>query len=150
MEYGFQFVNLEPDTVRDLSQTVEGLGYDLIVFPDHIVIEGPEGQYDPHTLAYDVISLATVVADSTTKIRVGHLVLCNQFRHPAITAQSLVTLDHVSNGRLIAGLGSGWTETEFRMTGIPFPPIRLLLETSSFLALRRQAPSRKSTALTMA
>jgi len=123
MEYGFQFVNLDSDRVRDLAQTVEGLGYDLIAFPDHIVIEGPEGNYDPHTHAYDVISLATVVAGSTKRIRVGHLVLCNQFRHPAITAQSLMTLDHVSGGRLLAGLGTGWTETEFRMTGIPFPPI---------------------------
>jgi alkanesulfonate monooxygenase SsuD/methylene tetrahydromethanopterin reductase-like flavin-dependent oxidoreductase (luciferase family) len=50
-------------------------------------------------------------------------VLCNPFRHPVITAQSLVTLDHVSNGRSIAGIGAGWTETEFRMTGIPFPPV---------------------------
>lgn len=40
-----------------------------------------------------------------------------------ITVQSLVTLDHVSSGRSIAGIGAGWTETEFRMTGIPFPPI---------------------------
>jgi alkanesulfonate monooxygenase SsuD/methylene tetrahydromethanopterin reductase-like flavin-dependent oxidoreductase (luciferase family) len=45
------------------------------------------------------------------------------FRHPAITEQSLVTLDHVSQGRLFAELGAGWIETEFRMTGIPFPPI---------------------------
>jgi probable F420-dependent oxidoreductase len=123
MEYGFQFVNLAPARVRELARVVEGEGYDLIVFPDHLVIEGPERQYDPHTLAHDVISLATVVADATTRIRVGHLVLCNLFRHPAITAQSLVTLDHVSGGRLLAGLGTGWTETEFRMTGIPFPQI---------------------------
>ncbi|HJQ84848.1 MAG TPA: LLM class flavin-dependent oxidoreductase, partial [Candidatus Binatia bacterium] len=53
----------------------------------------------------------------------GHMVLCNLFRHPAITAQSLATLDHVSGGRAVAGLGSGWTETEFRMTGIAFPDI---------------------------
>jgi alkanesulfonate monooxygenase SsuD/methylene tetrahydromethanopterin reductase-like flavin-dependent oxidoreductase (luciferase family) len=45
------------------------------------------------------------------------------FRHPAITAQSLMTLDRLSGGRLVAGLGSGWTETEFKMSGIPFPPI---------------------------
>ena len=60
------------------------------------------------------------MATATSKIRVGHLVLCNPFRHPVITAQSLVTLDHVSNGRSIVGIGAGWTETEFRMTGIPF------------------------------
>jgi probable F420-dependent oxidoreductase len=56
-------------------------------------------------------------------VRVGHLVLCNLFRHPAITAQSLTSLDHLSGGRLIAGLGTGWTEREFRMTGIAFPEI---------------------------
>ncbi|MGO9604620.1 MAG: LLM class flavin-dependent oxidoreductase [Candidatus Binataceae bacterium] len=138
MEYGLQFVNLEPARVRDLARVAEAEGYDLIVFPDHLVIEGPEQQYDPHTLAYDVVSLATVVADATTKIRVGHLVLCNLFRHPAITAQSLVTLDHVSGGRLLAGLGTGWTETEFRMTGIPFPPIaeRLAMLDESLACIR--------------
>jgi probable F420-dependent oxidoreductase len=123
MEYGFQFANLEPARVRDLARVAEGEGYDLIVFPDHVVLEGPERQYDPHALAHDVVQLATVVATATTKIRVGHLVLCNQFRHPVITAQSLVTLDHVSNGRSIAGVGAGWTETEFHMTGISFPPV---------------------------
>ncbi len=87
------------------------------------MLEGPERQYDPHDLAWDMMSMAAMVAGATKKIRVGHLVLCNLFRHPAITAQSLMTLDHLSNGRLLAGLGSGWTETEFRMTGIPFPPI---------------------------
>ena len=66
---------------------------------------------------------AAVVATTTTRIRFGHLVLCNQFRHPVITAQSLVTLDHISDGRSIVGIGAGWTETEFRMTGIPFPPV---------------------------
>jgi probable F420-dependent oxidoreductase len=72
--------------------------------------------------------IAATVADATKKIKVGHLVLCNLFRHPVITAQSLVALDHVSNGRLLAGLGTGWTQTEFEMTGIPFPPIGERLE----------------------
>ena len=123
MEFGLQLANMEPARFRALSQTAEGLGYDLIVFPDHIVMEGPERQYDPHTLAYDPMIIAATVADATKKIKVGHLVLCNLFRHPVITAQSLVALDHVSNGRMLAGLGTGWTETEFQMTGIPFPPI---------------------------
>jgi probable F420-dependent oxidoreductase len=102
---------------------MEGLGYHLVCFPDHIVMEGPERQYDPHGLAYDMIVIAAAVIEATKKIQVGHLVLCNLFRHPVITAQSLTTLDHLSGGRLLAGLGSGWTETEFKMTGIPFPPI---------------------------
>lgn len=123
MEFGLQLTNLEPARLRSIAQTAEELGYDLIVFPDHIVIEGPERQYDPHALAYDAMIVAATVAEATSKVKIGHLVLCNLFRHPAITAQSLVALDHISNGRLLAGLGTGWTETEFQMTGIPFPPI---------------------------
>jgi len=123
LEFGFQLANMEPSRIRDLAQAAEALDYDYIVFPDHIVIEGPERQYDAHALAWDMISIAAAVTTATKKIRIGHLVLCNLFRHPAITAQSMMTLDHLSNGRLLAGLGSGWTETEFQMTGIPFPPI---------------------------
>jgi len=123
MEFGLQLTNMEPARLRAIAQTAEGLGYDLMVFPDHVVMEGPERQYDPHTLAYDAMVMAATVADATRKVKVGHLVLCNLFRHPVITAQGLVALDHVSNGRLLAGLGTGWTETEFQMTGIPFPPI---------------------------
>jgi probable F420-dependent oxidoreductase len=70
-----------------------------------------------------MVAMAAYAAAATRKIRIGHLVLCNLFRHPAITAQSLMTLDHLSFGRAVAGLGTGWTESEFRMTGIAFPPI---------------------------
>ena len=123
LEFGFQLGGMEPQKFRDLSQAAEALGYDAIVFADHLVPEGPERQHDPHALSYDAITLAAAVIEATKKIRVGHLVLCNLFRHPAITAQALMTLDHFSNGRLLAGLGTGWTQTEFEMTGIPFPPI---------------------------
>jgi probable F420-dependent oxidoreductase len=123
MEFGIQFANMEPVALRAHAQAAEALGYDLIVLPDHLVLEGPERQFDPHSLAYDMIVIATVLAEATKKIRIGHLVLCNLFRHPAITAQALMTLDRVSGGRLIAGLGTGWTQTEFQMSGIPFPPI---------------------------
>ena len=123
MEFGIQLANMEPAKFREVAQTLEGLNFDLILFPDHIVHEGPERQQDPHALAYDHIAVAAALMEATKKIRIGHLVLCNLFRHPVITAQSLMTLDHLSNGRLVAGLGSGWTETEFKMTGINFPPI---------------------------
>lgn len=123
MEWGLQLVNMEWARLRDTAQAAEGLGFNMVTFPDHIVFEGPEGQYDPHHLSYDAIVLAAVVAEATKKVRIGHLVLCNLFRHPAITAQSLASLDQLSGGRMIAGLGTGWTATEFRMTGIPYPDI---------------------------
>ena len=123
IEFGFQLANMEAARIIGLAQAADALDYDYIVFPDHIVLEGPERTYNPHDLAWDMMSMAAAVATSTKKIRIGHLVLCNLFRHPAITAQSLTTLDHLSNGRMLAGLGTGWTETEFQMTGIGFPPI---------------------------
>ena len=123
IEFGLQIADLEFSEYRDVAQAAEGLGFDLITVPDHIVHERPGGQYDPHTKAYDPMVIAAVMCEATRKIQVGHLVLCNLFRHPAITAQSLASLDRLSDGRMIAGLGTGWTETEFRQTGIPFPDI---------------------------
>jgi probable F420-dependent oxidoreductase len=123
--------------LRDLAQLVEGLGYDVIYFPDHLVLEGPERQRMDGP-AFDSMAMATIAAEATRRVRIGHMVLCNLFRHPAITAQSLATLDHLSGGRALAGLGSGWTETEFRMTGIPFPPIgeRLRMLDESLACIR--------------
>jgi probable F420-dependent oxidoreductase len=138
MEFGVQLANLEPHRFRDIAQAAEALRFDLVLFPDHIVMEGPERQFDPHGLAYDTMSIAAALTQATKTVRIGHLVLCNLFRHPAITAQSLMTLDHLSGGRLVAGLGTGWTETEFRMTGIPFPPIaeRLRMLDEALICMR--------------
>jgi probable F420-dependent oxidoreductase len=110
--------------LRAFAQTVEGLGFDLVTIPDHIVHEGIDGNYNPKALSFDPMVVAAVIAEATKRIRIGQLVLCNLFRHPAITAMSLATLDQMSGGRVTAGLGTGWCETEFKMTGIAFPPIR--------------------------
>jgi probable F420-dependent oxidoreductase len=139
MRFGIQLgIGLGDITrLRDTAQLVEGLGYDVIYFPDHLVLEGPERQRMGGP-AYDSMAMATIAAQATQRVRVGHMVLCNLFRHPAITAQSLATLDHLSGGRALAGLGSGWTETEFAMTGIPYPPIaeRLRMLDESLTCIR--------------
>lgn len=122
MRFGIQIGHVEITRLRDVVQTAEGNGFDAIYFPDHLVAEGPERQR-MGVPSWDSMTMAAIAAQATTKARIGHLVLCNLFRHPAVTAQSLATLDQLSGGRAIAGLGSGWTETEFRMTGIQFPPI---------------------------
>jgi probable F420-dependent oxidoreductase len=122
MEFGLQLGWVEFDRLRDLAQTAEGLGFSFVSFPDHLLAEGPERQA-MGVPAFDPMMQAAVVAAATSRVRIGHLVLCNLFRHPAVTARSLATLDQMSGGRMVAGLGSGWTETEFRMTGIPFPEI---------------------------
>lgn len=123
MEFGVQTSNVEWQHLRDQAQMAEELGFSLLTLPDHIIYEGPERQTDPSHLVYDPIMQAAVALEATRKLRVGHLVLCNLFRHPVFTAQAIVSLDHLSSGRALLGLGSGWTETEFRMSGIPFPAI---------------------------
>lgn len=123
IEFGLFLAKMDFPQVRDAAQAAEQLGYHLVVFPDHFVHEPPGGDYDPHAIMHESILLAAAAAEATSTIRIGHLVLCNLFRHPMLTAQSLMSLDHLSGGRLIAGLGAGWTETEFRMTGIDFPDI---------------------------
>ena len=128
MEFGLQFFNRDFQQLRDLAQAAEQLGYDLFTIPDHVVYEEVGGAFDPHTKSWDQMIAAAVVLEATRKIRVGHLVLCNLFRHPVMTAQSLTSLDHIGNGRAIAGLGAGWTEREFRMTGIAFPDIATRLK----------------------
>ena len=64
------------------------------------------------------------LAAATTRARIGALVLCNLFRHPGTTAQVTSTLDHISGGRAMLGLGSGWTRAEFEMMGAPFPDVK--------------------------
>src|SRR5271154_1164176 len=128
VEFGFQLGNQDLSRIRDLAQAADELRFDVIGFADHLIYEGPERQMDPKTLVPDAIGVAAMAAAVTRRIRIGHLVLCNLFRHPAFTAQALSTLDNISGGRMFAGLGTGWTETEFRMMNMPFPPIGERLE----------------------
>ncbi|MFQ5520293.1 MAG: LLM class flavin-dependent oxidoreductase, partial [Candidatus Methylomirabilia bacterium] len=59
----------------------------------------------------------------TRHVRIGCLVFCINYRHPAVLANALVTIDHISNGRMECGIGAGWHEVEYRGYGIPFEPI---------------------------
>jgi len=123
MQFGLSISFEDWSHLRDLGQTAEELGFDSLFFPDHLLFEGAERDGKPRHPALDPIIQAAVVADATRRLRIGHLVLCNPFRHPGVTARSLASLDQLSGGRLIAGLGAGWEETEFRMHGIAFPDV---------------------------
>jgi alkanesulfonate monooxygenase SsuD/methylene tetrahydromethanopterin reductase-like flavin-dependent oxidoreductase (luciferase family) len=105
MDFSVQLGGIEFAQLCDMAQKVEGLGFRTIYFPDHLVLEGPERQA-MGVPAFDPMLEAAIVADATKEVRVGHLVLCNLFRHPAVTARSLATLDQLSGGRMVAGLGS--------------------------------------------
>src|SRR4029450_11275775 len=68
------------------------------------------------------------LAPRTSRIRLGTLVSPATFRHPSVLAKSVVTVDHVSGGRVELGLGAGWHEGEHRSYGFEFPPTRVRME----------------------
>ena len=97
-------------------QRFEALGWDSIWLPDHFV---PTFRRDlPFFESWTLLSALAMV---TSRVRIGVLVSCNTFRHPSLLAKQAATVDHVSNGRLEVGLGTGWVEFEHAMFGIEYP-----------------------------
>lgn len=110
----------------DLARRVEALGYGTLSMPDHVVGEA----FAP----FPALAAAAVV---TSRIRVGHLVLNNDFRNPLLLAREALTLDALSGGRLELGLGAGWLERDYEGLGLSFdrPGVRIarLAETVTLL-----------------
>lgn len=109
--------------VHDEFALAEDLGFDHAWLVDHLVdTDGPPG--NP---IHEAWALLASLAERTSRIRLGILVASNTFRHPAVLLKSAVTVDHISGGRLILGLGTGWHADEHRRYGIdlPEPPERV-------------------------
>ena len=84
---------------------------------DHFMALGE----DPDGPCYEAWTTLAGLAARTERVRVGHMVTGNTYRHPAIVARQAVTVDHISHGRLNFGIGAAWHEQEHRGYGIPFP-----------------------------
>jgi probable F420-dependent oxidoreductase len=100
-----------------MAVAAEAAGFDSIWLYDHLLYRSP-GQ--PVRGIWECWTMLAALADATATVELGTLVLCNQFRHPAILAKMAVTLDEVCGGRFILGMGAGWNEPEFRAFGLPF------------------------------
>lgn len=72
---------------------------------------------------YEAWTLSAALASITNRLRIGHMVTSNTYRHPAVAANMVATLDHVSDGRFEFGFGAGWFEAEHEAYGIPLPPL---------------------------
>jgi F420-dependent oxidoreductase-like protein len=108
----------------DLWRKADGWGYDSLWTFDHFyAAPGPPDQ--PCLEGW--VTLAAL-AQATRRARVGMLVAGNTYRHPCITAKMAATVDHISGGRLILGLGAAWFELEHRSFGIDFKTTRGRLE----------------------
>ena len=103
--------------IRALAQQAEAMGVDSVWLYDHLLYRFPER---PTSGIWECWTLLCAVAEATTRVELGTIVLCTAFRNPAVLAKMAVTLDEVSEGRLILGLGAGWHEPEYRAFGYPF------------------------------
>jgi len=108
--------------IVDAAQTAEGLGFDAVVAPDHYVYEAL-GTLQADAPAYEVFTVLATLAQRTTRVRLVTHVACMLFRHPAMHARLFAQIDEASGGRVVAGVGAGWTRAEFTMMGIPFPDV---------------------------
>jgi len=100
--------------VRDLALECEQLGYDSLWLGDHLLSE---------SVKLEAWTSLSALSSITKRIRLGHLVLCNSFRPPALFAKMAATLDNISGGRYELGIGSGWNEAEHIAYGYPFPSV---------------------------
>jgi len=109
--------------VVDVARECEQLGFDSVWVSDHIVFDLSKygGSSEPIGSLEPLETLA-VLANATRRVRLGTMVLCNEFRHPVQLARSAAAIDLASQGRLELGIGAGWYSEEFEGAGIEFPP----------------------------
>jgi alkanesulfonate monooxygenase SsuD/methylene tetrahydromethanopterin reductase-like flavin-dependent oxidoreductase (luciferase family) len=128
---GSIFIPSYKETSFDVSARVakdsENFGFDSAWLSDHLM---------PYSILECWTSISAISA-LTTKIRLGTLVSCNLFRYPSLVAKMSATVDHISKGRFVLGLGAGWLDAEFSGYGIPYPKhahrIRMLKEATELI-----------------
>ena len=138
MQYGAFLPHLGPlaqgdvlNRLKTTAQTAEALGFDSVWVADHIITPkqiasrypySPNGSFplDPQAPLLEPLSVLSFVAACTHKVRLGTAVLVLPHRNAIVTAKTLATLDVLSAGRLICGVGVGWMEEEFNILNAPF------------------------------
>ncbi len=106
------------EEAREAAVEFDSLGFDAVFVCDHLL-----GVPMPNLPIFEAWSQLAAIAAITEHVELGTLVTPPFFRNPAVLAKQIATLDHISGGRAIAGLGAGWFEPEFTRNGIPFPSL---------------------------
>lgn len=112
------------EQLRDVWQLADELGYSTGWIPDHFY----SGWGDAEGPCFEAWTALSALAVLTKHIRLGTMVSGNTYRHPAVLANMVATIDHMSNGRLELGIGAGWMQAEHEGYGIPLPPPRERLD----------------------
>jgi probable F420-dependent oxidoreductase len=114
-----------------IAQLIEQVGFHSMWFPDHVCmplqsasehVANTSGQraYESHHTMLDAAVTMGAVAVSTSRLKLGTSVLISPYRHPLNDARQFATVDHLSNGRLLFGVGAGWMQEEFAAVGVPY------------------------------
>ena len=104
--------------VIEQAQTAEAAGFDRLFVMDHFYQLPTIGE--PDEAMFECYTLLAALAQHTKTMRIGSLVTGNTYRNPALLAKIIATLDHVSGGRAMLGIGAGWFELEHDALGFPF------------------------------
>jgi alkanesulfonate monooxygenase SsuD/methylene tetrahydromethanopterin reductase-like flavin-dependent oxidoreductase (luciferase family) len=103
--------------IRAMALDAESAGLDSVWVFDHLLMVSNDG---PPTATWEAWSLLSGLAAATQTVKLGTVVLCNSFRHPGLVARMAHTVQEISGGRLILGLGTGWHKPEYDAFGFPF------------------------------
>jgi probable F420-dependent oxidoreductase len=102
--------------LSEMARRAEAVGFDSFWLPDHLLYRFPNVQQQG---AWDAWSLLAALAATTETMEIAPLVACSSFRNPALIAKMAATIDEISGGRFILGLGAGWHKPEYEAFGFP-------------------------------
>lgn len=111
--------------VLEMSQHAAATGWDGVWLADHFM---PDADEELDTPMLECGSLIAALGAVVPRVRIGTLVYGNTYRHPAVVANMAATVDHISGGRFVLGVGAGWQKNEHRRYGITLPPTRELID----------------------
>jgi alkanesulfonate monooxygenase SsuD/methylene tetrahydromethanopterin reductase-like flavin-dependent oxidoreductase (luciferase family) len=115
------------DTTLAAARACEQAGLDSVWLADHFMF--PDREHPAIEVpVFDCFVALGAIAASTSRIRIGELVVGAPYRNPALLAKMLTTLDVIAHGRTIVGLGAAWHDEEFAAYGWPFPAVRERME----------------------
>jgi len=121
LKVGVQLPEVEREVrwpeLLDMTRSIEDVGFDSVWVGEHLLYRWPDR---PARGPWEAWTTLAAIAAVTRRIELGPLVACTNFHNPALLAKQAATLDEISGGRFILGLGAGWNETEFGAFGFPY------------------------------